>query len=117
MTASILSFASALTDREYAEKLERCELDANWYFTQATKFQKAEFDATMHSLLGVTGPRWNRARDAAKAKWQASTVEAAALFDLTVECLMQSGEVSSELDDLWTALIDREVLRTLLAAE
>jgi hypothetical protein len=84
------------------------ERKAGWYFDQATKHQKAEFDATLLGLLGMTGPRWDRARDSAKAQWQAATVEARRLLEATVECLMQTGEVSGELDDAWTALIDRD---------
>ena len=96
--------------RDYREKVARCDELAGSYFADATKAQKAEFDAEMKSLLGVTGPRWDRARDAAKAKFKASTVEAAALCDRTFEYLMATGEVSTELDNEWTALIEREAL-------
>lgn len=92
--------------REFERKVAHCDQEAGWYFAQATKGPKAEFDATMNSLLGVTGPKWDRARDAAKAKFRESTADARVLCDLTFDCLMETGEVSSELDDLWTALID-----------
>jgi hypothetical protein len=87
-------------------RVQQAEREAGWYFDQATKHQKAEFDATMHALLGVTGPRANRTRGAARTRWQQDTAEARALLDATVECLLQSGEVSGELDEQWTALID-----------
>lgn len=103
--------------REYNAKVARCDELAGSYFADATKAQKAEFDAEMKSSLGLRGPKWDRARDAAKAKFQASTVEASELFDRTFACLMATGEVSRELDDLWTALCARETVRTLIAAE
>jgi hypothetical protein len=97
-------------------RVQAAERDAGWYFDQATAPQKAEFDAAMHSLLGVTGPRANRARDAARARWRAETAEACALLEATVECLLETGEVSGELDERWTALFERnETLK--MAAE
>ena len=89
-------------------RVQAAEKEAGWYFDQATKLEKAEFDAAMHSLLGVTGPKGNRAREQARARWRSATAEARALFEVTIECLLQSGEVSAELDEQWTALIDRD---------
>lgn len=90
-------------------RVRGAEREAGWYFDQATKHQKAEFDATMHALLGMTGPRWDRARDSARAQWQAATKDARTLLEATVECLLDCGEVSGELDDAWTTLIDRDM--------
>jgi len=115
MPAKIISLHIMDDEREFQAKAARCEQDAGWYFDQATKREKAEFDATMHGLLGMTGPRWDRARDAAKAKWREDTAEARALFDRTVDCLMETGEVSDELDALWTELIDREAVAGAMA--
>lgn len=97
-------------------RLQAAEHAAGWYFDQATKRQRAEFEATMRALLGMTGPRANRARDCARARWHVATAEARALLDVTIECLLESGEVSTDLDERWTALIDRDA-RTPMAAE
>ncbi len=96
-------------------RVREAEREAGWYFDQATRHQKAEFDATMHGLLGMHGPRWDRARQSARTQWQAATVDARKLLDATVECLLDCGEVSSELDDAWTALIDRDVAAGMAA--
>lgn len=96
-------------------RVREAEREAGWYFDQATKHQKAEFDATMHGLLGMRGPRWDRARDSARAQWQAATGEARKLLDATVECLLATGEVSGELDEQWTALIDRDAAMGMAA--
>lgn len=98
-------------------RVREAEREAGWYFDSATTRQKAGFDATIRSLLGTTGPRADRARAAARAHWQAATLEARTLFEATVDCLLASGEVSPELDEAWTALIDRDAAVTRLAAE
>ena len=99
-------------------RVREAEREAGWYFDQATRHQKAEFDATMHALLGMAGPRWDRARASARAQWQAATGEARQLLDATVECLLATGEVSNELDAQWTALIDRDAAVAMgMAAE
>lgn len=103
-SATLHSFAHALTERELQEKIEAADQTAGWYFERATRVQKAELDAKMQALRGVVGPRWRRERDAAKAKFAAETKEAAALLDRTVECLLDTGEVSETLDNAWTAL-------------
>lgn len=87
-------------------RVARAEEEAGRYFRDATKAMQAEYDATMRDLLGMTGPRWDRARAAAKAKWDADTAPAKALFDRTVECLLETGEVSDALDYEWTRLTD-----------
>ena len=117
MSATVVQLAPYLTEREEGEKIERAEIDAGWYFDKATRAQKAEYDATMRNLIGVVGPRWNRERDAAKAKFAAETAEARALFDRTVESLLETGEVSQELDDEWTALFDLQTVGAMMAAE
>lgn len=96
-------------------RLQAAERAASWYFDQATRNQKAEFDAAMRALLGTTGPRANRARDRARARWHAATAEARALLDVTIECLLEGGEVSTELDERWTELIDRDAAATMAA--
>ena len=89
-------------------RVQAAEKEAGWYFDQATKHEKAEFDAAMHSLLGVTGPRANRERERARTRWRDATAEARTLLEATIECLLASGEVSAELDEQWTALCDRD---------
>ena len=105
MPAKIISFDIMTSQREIDEKIQHCDESAGWYFAAATKGPKAEFDATMRSLLGVTGPKWDRAREAARAKFRADTADARLLCDLTFDSLMSTGEVSPELDDEWTRLI------------
>jgi len=91
-------------------RVRHAEQEASWYFDRATRREKAEFDAAMHSLLGVTGPRADRTRERVRARWREATAEARVLQDATIECLLQSGEVSAELDEQWTALFDRGVV-------
>lgn len=89
---------------DQAGRVARAEEEAGRYFRDATKAMQAEYDAAMRDLLGMTGPRWDRARAAARAKWDADTAPAKALFDRTVECLLADGEVSDDLDYEWTRL-------------
>lgn len=121
MTATIQAIQPYLDQREFELKLSVCEVEAGWFFDRATAPQKAEYTATMASLQGCVGPRWNRERDAAKAKWHAATSAARALYDRTVECLLACGEVSEQLDGEWTAMIDRSrldaVAEAMVAAE
>src|SRR5262245_44747733 len=93
---------------EIEARIQGAEKEAAWYFNRATMREKAEFDATMRAMLGVTGPRADRARDRARSRWQNATAGARALEEATIECLLATGEVSAELDVRWTALIDRD---------
>lgn len=102
--------AEAAEDR--ANRVARAEEEAAIYLNVAKAEAQAGFDATMASLLGVTGPRWNRARDAAKAKFAADTAPARRLYDLTVECILEHGEVSEELSDAWDALKPADLAAT-----
>ena len=96
------------TREEIEARVQAAEKEAAWYFNRATMREKAEFDATMRAMLGVTGPRADRARDRARTRWRDATAEARSLLDATIECLLDTGEVSAELDERWTALIDRD---------
>ena len=96
------------THAETAQRVQAAETEAAWYFNRATRREKAEFDATMRAMLGVAGPRADRARDRARAHWQDVTAEARTLLEATIERLLATGEVSAELDERWTALIDRD---------
>src|SRR5262249_19724352 len=88
-------------------RVQAAEQEAGWDFDRATRQERAEFDAAMRALLGVTGPRADRARERARTRWHDATAEASALLEATIECLLLHGEVSAELDDQWTALFDR----------
>ena len=101
-------FPRELTAREEAERIELAEIAAGRFFSSVTKTATAEFHATMEALRGTAGPRWNRERDAARAKFAADTAEANTLYDETVECILTHGEVSADLDERWTELSDRE---------
>jgi hypothetical protein len=98
-------------------RVQEAEREAGWYFDRATRHQKAEFDGAMLALLGVIGPRADRARDAARTRWRDATAEARNLLEATIECLLETGEVSGELDEQWTALMDRAPWRATIAAE
>lgn len=100
---------------ETQARVRAAEYEARWYFDRATRRQKAEFDATMHTLLGITGPRADRARDRARARWQGEIAEVRALLEATETCLIESGEISTELDERWSALIERD--EAVVAAE
>jgi hypothetical protein len=89
---------------EHAERVAKAEQEAGFLFALSTKDQQAEYDATMRGLLGMVGPKWQRAREAAKAKFYADTQAARDLCDRTVECLLETGEVSEALSDEWDAL-------------
>lgn len=93
---------------ETAQRVQAADTEAAWYFERATKREKAEFDATMRAMLGVTGPRADRARERARVRWQDVTAEARSLLEATIECLLATGEVSAELDERWTVLFDRD---------
>jgi hypothetical protein len=92
------------SDAEHAERVERCEEEAGRYFTWATEPQRAAYDGAMAALGGLTGPAYERGRDAAKQAWRRSTAEAADLFVITCDELMRSGEVSEALGAEWDAL-------------
>jgi hypothetical protein len=94
---------------EMQRRVQAAETQAGWYFDQATKREKAAFDTAMRSLLGVTGPQGNRARERVRTHWRDSTADARALLEATIECLLARGEVSVELDAQWTALIERDM--------
>jgi hypothetical protein len=87
-------------------RVQAAEKEAGWYFDRATKHEKAEFDAAMQVLSGVTGPRANRGRERARTRWRDATAQARTLLEATIECLLATGEVSSELDEQWTVLMD-----------
>lgn len=89
---------------EHAERVERAEQAAGWYFNEATKPQKAAYTRAMEDLRGLSGPRYDRAREAAEAAWYASTKDAADLLNRTCDEIMRDGEMSESLGAEWDRL-------------
>ena len=89
---------------EAVDRLERCEERAGRWFADATREQLATFNRTTADLRGLTGPRYDRERAAAKTLWERTTAPANELYHLTVAELMATGEVSEALADRWGAL-------------
>lgn len=92
------------TDAEHAERVESVERQASWFFEQATKPQRAAYNEAMAGLRGLHAPKYDRLREAAKARWERSTAEASELFYRTADALMRDGEVSESLSAEWDAL-------------
>ncbi len=92
------------TDRDHEDRADAAEASALWYFDQATKGHKAAYNAAMAGLSGLYAPRHNRAREAAKAAWYASTANARDLFADTFEQIMATGEVPESMSARWDAL-------------
>lgn len=85
------------------------------YFADATKDQKAEFDARMAYISAwKDSPRWERDRDAAKAKFESDTAAARALHDRSFEEMKQDGEISQETIDAWEALQSPQIAPRLI---
>lgn len=92
------------SDAEHAERVEAAEAEAGRYFDEVTKAQKAAYTLAMSDLRGLSGPRYDRARAAARAAWEASTEQARELFYITADEVMRDGEVSEATAALWDAL-------------
>lgn len=86
---------------EQRERLERCEQEAGKHFAAATKTQTAAYNLAMSDLRGLTGSRYERAREAAKAAWEASTADASAAYHASLQDLMLTGEISEASWALW----------------
>lgn len=85
--------------------LEAAEVEAGKWFDYATKPQAARYAEQMAVASAYRGaPKWDRIRDAAKKEFAATTTEAAALCDETVQHYIAHGEVLEELADRWEAL-------------
>lgn len=104
MTAAVLSFAKAKTEREFQDKAQHCDAEASEYFVKATKAAKAEFDATMQALRSVPEPRWSRERAVALAKYRVATYAADELCQRTIAELIETGEVSEAMSLAWDTL-------------
>ena len=91
------------------ERLRAADRSARWYFDQATFRQQRVYAENLNALLEMSGPKWDRVRDDERRRFAESTAEAGALLEQTVNCLLDTGEVSDELDAAWTALCERQV--------
>ena len=97
-----------------AERLHAAERAAGWYFDHATRRQRSAYEA---GLAGITGPESDLARDALRYRFRKTTADARTLFEETVQCLLDGGEISGELDEAWTALSAREDVVAAVAPE
>jgi hypothetical protein len=89
---------------EYADRVERAETCAGRCFADATKAQAAIYQRAMADLRGLIAPRYDRARQAAKAAFKASTTAASELSEETLRELLTDGEVSEALNNRWDLL-------------
>ena len=90
---------------ELALRIEQCEAEAQASFKQATKEALADFHRTVaHIPDPQHSPRWQRAKDAAKAKYETVSKPALELQERTFHELMATGEISEGLDFEWTML-------------
>jgi hypothetical protein len=107
MNAIILSFDQAHADKVDNERLEWAEEQAVYFFDQATKPQRAAFIGltSMADYLHGHGSQAHCATvDLAKRQWHFDTKEARELLAVTVDWFTRHRELSTELDDRWTAL-------------
>lgn len=103
-------YASADFSEERA-RFERCEEKAGEWFAAATVEQAATFHRAMSDLRGLSAPRYDRAREAAKAAFDRSTSDARELCELTMQELMTTGEVSEALSYRWDELAVAATMR------
>lgn len=95
---------------EARERYERCEEEAGKLFADATKAQTAAYHRALSDLRGLSAPRYDRARDAAKATFDRSTAEARELCEQSMMDLMTLGEVSQTTWAGWDALAALEAV-------
>jgi hypothetical protein len=89
---------------EAKERFARCEERAGALFAAATVAQTTVFHAAMSDLRGLSAPRYDRSRDAAKAAFERSTEAARELCEITMQELMTAGEISDATYDAWELL-------------
>lgn len=93
------------TRSEFEERHEAASVESGRWFDDATKPQKQAYLAAIRGLAGYYSPRSNRAREAAKASFYASTGDAAELCLKAFEDHMRDGEVSPATAEAFEALI------------
>jgi hypothetical protein len=89
------------TPEQYADK------EAQFFFDRATRPQREAYQQRMRDLLPYRGPKAERDRAEALRKCRSDTKEAAALFDLTRQCILTTGEVSESISFAWDELMLR----------
>jgi hypothetical protein len=92
------------TDEEHQDRVECAELDAEWYFEDATKRQTAAYERALRTVSGIHTPRADRFREAALSAWYIATADAGKLFEETFEEILRDGELSEETAARWDAL-------------
>lgn len=90
---------------EVQEAYERARDEAFPYFAEATKDALQAFtDRVVYLQAYKPSPRWERERSAAKLRYSEATKDARELMERTINCIMETGEISQELDLAWGAL-------------
>ena len=92
------------TNEEHQDRVECAELDAAWYFEDATKGQSAAYERALRTVAGIHTPRAERFREAALSAWYIATADAGKLFEETFEEILRDGELSEETAARWDAL-------------
>jgi hypothetical protein len=118
MAAIILSFEQAHAFDVDDKRREWAEIEAGYFFDDVTKAQRTAFvNVTASAALhhGHGSQAHSAAIDLARRQWAADTKDARELFAETVEWFMRHRELSTDLDDRWTALQDRDLYQ--IAAE
>jgi hypothetical protein len=98
------------TFSEHADRVHAAERECGSWFDAATKPQRAAYVEAISAWYGDWSPRANRIRDAARAAFYASTVEASELCLKTFAAVMVDGEVPESLMDEWDDLILKQIL-------
>lgn len=80
------------------------EVEARWYFNEATRHPREQYFNTMDYLSPLRGPAAERKRADALRLYREQTKEAAALFEATAEEIMRDGEVSEATSNRWDML-------------
>jgi len=102
-----------------ADRTDAAKKLAGWYFDDATRHQRTAFAnvTAMAALMHGHGSQAHTATiDLARREWDATTAEARALYEATIECLLVDGNISSELDEAWTALDRASAAKSEVAA-
>ena len=89
----------------------RCEEEAGEWFAKLTVAQSTVFQMTMTDLRGLSAPRYDRAREEARAEFARTTKDAADLYDAVLQELVQTGEISEALSYRFDELLVGNVMQ------
>ena len=92
------------TNEEHQDRVECAELDAAWYFEDATKGQSTAYARALRTVSGIHTPRAERFREAALSAWYIATADAGKLFEETFEEILRDGQLSEATAARWDAL-------------